>query len=149
MKRLLPIICAAAIALTATGATLAPASAASSFGFQFGTSDDNSDNNNHRGFERRGNDGYYNGHRGSRTQQPGYRQINGYWFPALAFGAIAGAIIANSVNDNNNGGNYDGEALPGDHVAYCENRYRSYRVSDNSFQPYNGPRQVCVSPYWN
>ncbi|MGV3652562.1 MAG: BA14K family protein, partial [Devosia sp.] len=26
-------------------------------------------------------------------------------------------------------------------------RYRSYRASDNTFQPYNGPRQQCVSPY--
>ncbi|TIT86520.1 MAG: BA14K family protein, partial [Mesorhizobium sp.] len=22
-----------------------------------------------------------------------------------------------------------------------------YRASDNTFQPYNGPRQQCVSPY--
>ncbi len=33
------------------------------------------------------------------------------------------------------------------HVAWCQARYRSYRVGDNSFQPYHGPRRVCVSPY--
>lgn len=33
------------------------------------------------------------------------------------------------------------------HVAWCENRYRSYRAWDNTFQPYRGPRQQCVSPY--
>ena len=33
------------------------------------------------------------------------------------------------------------------HVNWCHNRYRSYRASDNSFQPYNGPRQQCWSPY--
>lgn len=34
------------------------------------------------------------------------------------------------------------------HVSWCYNRYRSYRDWDNTFQPYNGPRRVCVSPYY-
>eukprot|EP00903_Cladosiphon_okamuranus_P001995 g1993.t1 len=33
------------------------------------------------------------------------------------------------------------------HLAWCYNRYRSYRLMDNSFQPYHGPRQECLSPY--
>ncbi|MGO8141000.1 BA14K family protein, partial [Rhizobium leguminosarum] len=33
------------------------------------------------------------------------------------------------------------------HVAWCANRYRSYRAYDNTFQPYNCPRQQCYSPY--
>ncbi len=33
------------------------------------------------------------------------------------------------------------------HVAWCYSRYRSYREWDNSFQPYNGPRRPCYSPY--
>jgi hypothetical protein len=33
------------------------------------------------------------------------------------------------------------------HVNWCENRYRSYRAWDNTFQPYHGPRQQCWSPY--
>jgi len=33
------------------------------------------------------------------------------------------------------------------HVQWCYDRYRSYRASDNTFQPYNGPRQQCYSPY--
>lgn len=33
------------------------------------------------------------------------------------------------------------------HVRWCYNRYRSYRAWDNTFQPYNGPRQQCFSPY--
>ena len=33
------------------------------------------------------------------------------------------------------------------HVRWCYNRYRSYRAWDNTFQPYNGPRQPCYSPY--
>lgn len=38
--------------------------------------------------------------------------------------------------------------LPASHVRWCQNRYRSYRAWDNSFQPYNGPRQMCRSPYF-
>ena len=33
------------------------------------------------------------------------------------------------------------------HVDWCHNRYRSYRTSDNTFQPYNGGRRQCFSPY--
>lgn len=33
------------------------------------------------------------------------------------------------------------------HVNWCYNRYRSYRAWDNTFQPYNGPRQQCWSPF--
>jgi hypothetical protein len=34
------------------------------------------------------------------------------------------------------------------HVNWCYHRYRSYRAWDNTFQPYNGPRWQCRSPYW-
>ena len=33
------------------------------------------------------------------------------------------------------------------HIAYCQQRYRTYRVSDGTFQPNNGPRRLCQSPY--
>ena len=33
------------------------------------------------------------------------------------------------------------------HYRYCYNRYRSYRASDNTFQPYRGPRRACRSRY--
>ncbi|WP_244494894.1 BA14K family protein [Bosea sp. Root483D1] len=33
------------------------------------------------------------------------------------------------------------------HVAWCSQRFRSYRASDNTWQPNNGPRRQCVSPY--
>ena len=36
----------------------------------------------------------------------------------------------------------------GAHVNWCYHRYRSYRAWDNTFQPYNGPRRQCRSPYW-
>lgn len=34
------------------------------------------------------------------------------------------------------------------HVAWCYDRWRSYRASDNTYQPYNGPRRQCRSPYF-
>ena len=33
------------------------------------------------------------------------------------------------------------------HLQWCYRRYRSYRASDNTFQPYHGPRRKCISPY--
>jgi hypothetical protein len=33
------------------------------------------------------------------------------------------------------------------HVQWCYSRYRSYRAWDNTWQPYNGPRRQCYSPY--
>lgn len=97
------------------------------------------------GFYRSGRYGYYNGYRGYGYYRPGYRQYNGWWFPAGAFAAgalIGGAIAAQSQPTYvvPSGG---GSA----HVQWCAQTYRSYRASDNTFQPYNGPRQQCVSPY--
>ncbi|MBZ9773369.1 BA14K family protein [Mesorhizobium sp. CO1-1-8] len=42
---------------------------------------------------------------------------------------------------------YRAGRLSSAHVQWCYNRYRSYRAYDNTFQPYNGPRQQCYSPY--
>lgn len=41
----------------------------------------------------------------------------------------------------------DDAALDTAHVDWCLMRYRSYRAEDNTYQPYSGPRQDCVSPY--
>jgi hypothetical protein len=95
-----------------------------------------------RGYHRQSNRHYYNGHRGYSNYRPGYRQRNGWWFPAGAFAAgalIGGAIAAQPGSSASSGGS--------GHVAWCSQQYRSYRASDNTFQPYNGPRQQCVSPY--
>jgi hypothetical protein len=86
--------------------------------------------------------GWYRGHRGYRYHRRGYRYHDGFWFPAAAFltGAIIGGAIANSNTYYRGGG---GSA----HVEWCYDRYRSYRAYDNTFQPYNGPRRQCYSPY--
>lgn len=101
----------------------------------------------HGGFYRHGGRGYYNGHRGYRYYRPGYRRYNDFWFPAGAFaaGALLGGVLASPppVYREPVRRVYGSDA----HVQWCYNRYRSYRDYDNTFQPYNGPRQQCYSPY--
>src|SRR5690606_16990240 len=93
-------------------------------------------------FERRGGHTYWRGHRGYREYRPGYRRHGDFWFPpaASALGAIIGGAIASQppayAHPRSNA-----------HIEWCYNRYRSYRASDNTFQPYNGPRRQCYSPY--
>lgn len=33
------------------------------------------------------------------------------------------------------------------HQRWCLNRWRSYDIYSDTYQPYNGPRRYCVSPY--
>ncbi|KQS87725.1 MULTISPECIES: BA14K family protein [unclassified Rhizobium] len=33
------------------------------------------------------------------------------------------------------------------HVDWCMTQYRSYRIEDDSYQPYDGGRRKCVSPH--
>ena len=89
--------------------------------------------------------GYYRGYRGYRSERYGYRRHNdGWWYPLAAFGAgvvIGGAIAAPPARRYETGVNPR-------HADWCYSRYRSYRAWDNSFQPYGGPRQQCLSPYY-
>lgn len=92
--------------------------------------------------EARG-DMYWRGHRGYRDHRPGYRRHGDFWFPPAAF--IAGAILGGALNAQEPPVRY--RPRGNDHVTWCFNRYRSYRASDNTYQPYNGPRRQCQSPY--
>lgn len=99
-----------------------------------------------RRFVHRDRGGYYRGHRGYRDYRPGYRRYNdGFWYPAAAFitGAIVGGAIASQPAPRVRYRGYSSA-----HVQWCYDRYRSYRASDNTFQPYNGPRRACRSPYY-
>ena len=91
----------------------------------------------------RNNDGgsYWNGHRGYREYHRGYRRHGDYWFPLAAF--ATGALITGAIVNSENNRVYEGNS----HVQWCYDRYRSYRASDNTFQPNYGPRQQCNSPY--
>jgi hypothetical protein len=88
--------------------------------------------------------GHWRGHRGWRGDYRHHRRHRGWHNGAgLATGLITGAIIGGALSNGRTvyrgGGN--------SHVQWCYDRYRSYRASDNTFQPYNGPRQQCYSPY--
>jgi hypothetical protein len=93
-----------------------------------------------RSFSR--NDGmYWRGHRGYRHYRRGYRRHGDYWFPLAAF--ATGALITGAIINNQGRRVYRGDS----HTEWCYNRYRSYRAYDNTYQPYNGPRRQCNSPY--
>lgn len=88
-------------------------------------------------------DGYYNGHRGYRDRRAGYRYHNGFWFPLAAF--AAGSIIGGAVAQPQ-------RVSPGryspSHYSWCQNRYKTYRASDNTFVANSrGERLSCNSPY--
>lgn len=91
----------------------------------------------------RGKHHYWRGHRGYRHYRPGYRRHGDWWFPAAAFitGAIVGGALASPPRVRY-------RSMSSAHVAWCYDRWRSYREWDNTYQPYHGPRRECVSPYW-
>ncbi len=89
--------------------------------------------NRHRGRSGRR---HHRGHGGHR---------HGYG-PALIGGLIIGGIIADQAYRVRYYDNYNSTSNA--HLDWCYNRYRSYRDRDNTFQPYNGPRRQCISPYY-
>jgi hypothetical protein len=159
MKKLMSGLLATTLAASFAFATIAPVNAAPVFvpntqaaqsdvqtvqyqpwrkmGRHYNRADRRFDRQADASFYRRGGTGYYNGHRGYHEYRRGYREYNGFWFPAAAF--IAGALITGAINNAPRAG--------GSHVSWCYDRYRSYRAYDNTFQPYNGARQQCYSPY--
>lgn len=88
-------------------------------------------NNNMR--MHKNNSGMWHGHRGYSDYRPGYRRHGDLWFPLAAF--ATGALITGAIANQNSGGS--------SHEQACAEHYRSYRASDNTFQPNNGPRQQC------
>ncbi len=161
MRKLLSGICASALALSFGAASVAPVNAAPMFVPQTVAPISDVENvhsrrwrergerwnrdrdDRRRRIVRRGDNYYLNGHRGYRYHRPGYRRHGDYWFPAAAF--LAGALISGAI------ANQPRTVIRGPnnaHVQWCYDRYRSYRASDNTFQPYNGPRRQCNSPYY-
>lgn len=78
----------------------------------------------------------------------GYYDDGGAAILGLGLGLGLGAALNNGYYDAPPPRRYyRAGRLSSAHVQWCYNRYRSYRAYDNSFQPYNGPRQQCYSPY--
>jgi len=85
--------------------------------------------------------GILNGYKGYRHHRPGYkRHTDRWWYPQAAFETTAVPEIDNKTVKTK-------AALPARHISWCRERYRSYRVEDNTVQPYDGPRKACRSPY--
>lgn len=109
-------------------------------------------------FRRSGNWSGHHWNGGRHWNHGGWRHRGGYggYYDDGAGAAILGLGLGlGSVYNNYN--NYDyappqrryyrAGRISNAHVQWCYNRYRSYRSWDNTFQPYNGPRQQCYSPY--
>ncbi len=62
-------------------------------------------------------------------------------------GVVLGTMLYNRNKQRNYRGNYN-QGLGDSHINWCYDRYRSYRDYDNTFQPYNGPRRQCMSPFY-
>lgn len=95
----------------------------------------------YRSYDRADNS--YNPYRGGRREcvSPHYDEVvatsPAEHQVASADGSF-GFIAAAQANDN------DAQALGAEHVRRCFSRYRSYRLEDNTYQPYGGgPRRQC------
>lgn len=81
--------------------------------------------------------GWHNGYRGYRHYRRGYREFDGFWFPAGAF--IAGAVIGSAIANNNafyGGGYHDYED------GYYGSRYYANRYYGDRYygDRYDRPR---------
>jgi hypothetical protein len=145
MKKTLATLCAAAISLTSLGMASAPASAAPlqtsiqiTGGAELISVRDRRDRKDRKDrFERRGNAYYFNGFKGDRRHRPGWRSYGGWYFPPSAF----------SFGITINPPSRPGIRLSARHINWCEDHYRSYRRSDNTFKPVGAPRRQCISPF--
>ncbi len=70
---------------------------------------------------------------------------------AVAIGAIVGSIISRGIHARDRryrDARHREHRNIYRHERWCERKYRSYRVWDNTFQPYHGGRRECRSPYF-
>jgi len=93
------------------------------------------------GHHRRWYPRYYGGYYGSRDWWPGaYWGGTGLYFgwgiPSYRYDPYYSRAPV-----------YRARPVGNAHVRWCYEHYRSYRAYDNTYQPYNGPRRQCRSPY--
>lgn len=93
--------------------------------------------------------GLYNGYKGYRHHRPGYRRYNdGWWYPQAAFDGTPAPIQAEQPEKASAKKTAMQNSLPQKHIRWCSDKYRSYRLSDNTFQPMKGARKTCRSPFF-
>ena len=68
----------------------------------------------------------------------GFYAVHGVWY----YNGHRGLVVARPGYRY-----YRGYWFPAAHVAWCYETYWSYRAYDNTYQPYEGPRRQCCSPY--
>jgi hypothetical protein len=105
--------------------------------------------NGGHGYRERHRRYYRDGYRGrhySRYDRR-YRHHHGSNAGAIIGGLAAGAIIGGALAQPRYAPPPRRYVSGSSHTQWCYNRYRSYRAYDNTFQPYNGPRTQCYSPY--
>jgi hypothetical protein len=79
--------------------------------------------------------GMWRGFGGSPDPKPGLRQhSDGLWYPKRAFRRGCGSTV-------------EGSGCLTDQERWCQAQYWSYRVVDDTFQPYDGKRRPCISPF--
>ncbi|HWK67808.1 MAG TPA: BA14K family protein [Rhizobiaceae bacterium] len=147
MRKIVSTICAAVLSMASLAAVgSASAAPVRPMGIEHPASDVQQVQHR-RGYYRYHGRPYYNGYRGYRYARPGWRRHNDWWFPPAAFitGAIVGGALAAPPPPPPPV--YRTRPVGNAHVQWCYDRYKSYRASDNTFQPYNGPRRQCYSPY--
>lgn len=97
----------------------------------------------------------YRAPRGYRTERRLRRQRNRALVGGVIGGLALGAIVAGSRRSYAQPRYYapapvyraPRRSFSAAHHGWCSARYRSYRASDGTFQPYHGPRRLCRSPY--
>ncbi|MCC5969239.1 MAG: BA14K family protein [Pararhodobacter sp.] len=164
MKIFVSTLCAAVLSMSPIALSSASAAPASSFQLTGSVSqspvlDDlvqaqgHRYQHNRRGADRRGHHrrGFDNRHRRPAPHRPQPRRhSSGPDLGSAVVGAIIGGALVHQFQQprqHHQPRHHSGSFLSSEHINWCHNRWRSYRVVDNSYQPYNGPRRVCVSPY--
>lgn len=96
----------------------------------------------------------YQGPRWVPRQGPGWRHHNPGWGYGPGwrhqrpwYGPSVGIYVEPAPRYYSSRRYYTRPATGSAHVEWCYGQYRSYRASDNTWQPYQGPRRQCVSPY--
>ena len=86
------------------------------------------------------------------ARRPHHGRGNGAAVAGIVGGLIVGAAIAGSnrrYEDRRYRERpvYRSRGGSSAHIEWCLDHYRSYRMSDDTFQPYRGGRRYCNSPY--